>query len=96
MQIFGIQLQRPSFARLTFAGILATVLFLLVLGSPFRPDDTARAGSLLVALMYGAISASAGLRAFSSLRHFAVQVSGCIIALMVYTVLYALVAHLAR
>ena len=81
MRLMGVELRRPGPWGVTFAVALAVLLWALVVLSGLGPSTKVAAGSALVAMLWGTISASVGIEAAKGGRHLALNVAGCAAAL---------------
>jgi hypothetical protein len=94
MNLIGIPLRRPKFAELTASAVMATGLWLAVLGFTYvaqLPMDRMDAGALLLVVAWGCVSARVGIRVGMGHRHLLanVLVSGAL--LLVYQSAWAVV-----
>lgn len=93
MQLLGIPLRRPKFGELTASAVMATGLWLAVLGfvrAAQMPMDRMDAGALLLVVAWGCVSARLGIRIGMGHRHLLANllVSGAL--LLVYQSAWAI------
>lgn len=80
MKMFGIVLRKPGFGELTAAAVMATGLWLAVIGIAHvsgLPLARADAGALLVAIGWACVAARIGLSLDASGRHATANLAGC-------------------
>jgi hypothetical protein len=85
MKVIGIELRKPGPWGITFAVVLAVLLWAMAVLSGLGPSTKVAAGSALVAMLWGTISASIGIEAAKGGRHLAVSLLGCVVVLGVYS-----------
>jgi hypothetical protein len=87
MKLIGISLRRPNFSELTAAAVMATGLWLVVVGAllAFNVDiGKADAGALLVVAAWGSLSARLGIRVGHGHRHLLANVVVSAALLLIY------------
>lgn len=93
MHLIGIPLRRPRFGEITAAAVMATGVWLAVLGfmrAAQLPIDRMDAGALLLVVAWGCVSARVGIRVGMGHRHLVANllVSGAL--LLVYQSAWAI------
>lgn len=93
MKVWGVQLERPGPWGLTAAVGIGAVLWVTWVVSGLGPRTKVAAGGMLVAMLWGTISASVGIHAARAGRHLALNVLGCTAVMLVYAGVIALVGE---
>ena len=87
MTLFGIELRRPSFNEVTAATVMATGLWVLVIGLAQVAGHALQArdaGAVLVVAMWGCIGARVGFGVGQGGRHLAAHVGVSAMLLALY------------
>jgi hypothetical protein len=95
MKLIGISLRRPTFGELTAAAVMATGLWLALVGllrTVHFPIDGTDAGALLLVVLWSCVSAHLGIRIGAGHRHLAANLLGSAALLLAYQGAWAAIA----
>jgi hypothetical protein len=91
MTLIGIEIKRPSFWSLTQAVGVSVGVWLLLTLSQLGAKNAVDAGANLVTVVFGFVSNVIGIDVTRGGRHLALNVVSCIVVLVMYYALAALV-----
>lgn len=91
MTLIGIEIKRPSFWSLTQAAGVSVGVWLLLTLSPLGAKNAVDAGANLVTVVFGFVSNVIGIDVTRGGHHLALNIAGCVVVLVMYYALAALV-----